>query len=63
MCIRDSPHTGEETTLLKRHPGHVVNLENDIVGKYIQRLMQQKMPEVPEEETGGLTMEFLKEYL
>lgn len=57
------PHTGEETTLLKRHPGHVVNLENDIVGKYIQRLMQQKMPEVPEEETGGLTMEFLKEYL
>ncbi len=57
------PHTGEETTLLKRHPGHVVNLENDIVGKYIQRLMQQKMPEVPEEKTGGLTMEFLKEYL
>ena len=26
------PHTGEETTLLKRKTGDVVNLENDIVG-------------------------------
>ncbi len=34
------PHTGAETTLLKRKPGDRVNLENDIVGKYIARLMQ-----------------------
>lgn len=34
------PHTGSETTLLKKKPGDIVNLENDIVGKYIQKLMQ-----------------------
>ena len=33
------PHTGEETTLLAKKPGDIVNLENDIVGKYVERLM------------------------
>ena len=30
------PHTGEETTLLKKKAGDPVNLENDIVGKLYQ---------------------------
>ena len=34
------PHTGEETTLLKRRPGDLVNLENDIVGKYVEKLLR-----------------------
>ena len=34
-----SPHTGEETTLLRRRPGDIVNLENDVVGKYVERLL------------------------
>ena len=34
------PHTGSETTLLSKRAGDIVNLENDIVGKYIARLMQ-----------------------
>lgn len=34
------PHTGEETTLLKRKPGDVVNLENDVVAKYIEKLIK-----------------------
>ncbi|MDD5833457.1 MAG: riboflavin synthase [Clostridiales bacterium] len=33
------PHTGEETTLLSRRAGDIVNLENDIVGKYVERLL------------------------
>lgn len=33
------PHTGEETTLLKKRPGDLVNLENDVVGKYVQKLL------------------------
>lgn len=33
------PHTGEETTLLNKKTGDIVNLENDVVGKYIQKLM------------------------
>lgn len=36
------PHTGMKTTLLSRKPGDVVNLENDIVGKYIGHFMQEK---------------------
>lgn len=33
------PHTGENTILLQKKPGDVVNLENDIVGKYVERLL------------------------
>lgn len=33
------PHTGSETILLKKKAGDQVNLENDILGKYIQRLL------------------------
>lgn len=48
------PHTGEETTLLKKKPGNKVNLENDIVGKYVEKLMK------PEESRGNLTLEYLE---
>lgn len=57
------PHTGVETTLLKKRPGDMVNLENDIVGKYVERLLKQKDKAEPKERTSGMTMEFLKEYL
>ena len=33
------PHTGEETTLISKNPGSTVNLENDVVGKYVERFM------------------------
>jgi len=33
------PHTGSETTLLDKIAGDKVNLENDILGKYVQRLL------------------------
>lgn len=33
------PHTGSETILLKKNAGDRVNLENDILGKYVQRLL------------------------
>lgn len=41
-CFKVSviPHTGEETTLLGRSPGDIVNLENDIVGKYVEKLLR-----------------------
>ena len=34
------PHTASETTLLTKNKGDKVNLENDIVGKYIEKLMK-----------------------
>lgn len=48
------PHTGSETILLKKRPGDIVNLENDIVGKYVERLMAK--------EESGITLEFLAEH-
>lgn len=55
------PHTGKETTLLKKKPGNLVNLENDIVGKYIQKLMGLSPQDKREPESSGITMEFLAE--
>lgn len=36
------PHTASETTLIKKSAGDIVNLENDIVGKYVKKLMTPK---------------------
>lgn len=33
------PHTGEETTLLTKQKGAIVNLETDILAKYIEKLL------------------------
>lgn len=54
------PHTAEETTLLKKKPGDMVNLENDIVGKYVQRLLC--LEPKTEEPKSSLTMDMLREY-
>jgi riboflavin synthase len=58
-CFRVSiiPHTGEETTLLSRSAGYVVNLETDIVGKYVEKLM--KPVENPQQPASRLSAEFL----
>lgn len=36
------PHTGDETTLLDKNIGDVVNLEVDMIGKYVERLLSFK---------------------
>lgn len=40
-CFKVSiiPHTGEETILLKKSPGDPVNLECDLIGKYVEKLL------------------------
>lgn len=47
------PHTGAETTLLTRKSGDRVNLECDIVGKYVEKLIGKQ---------SGITEDFLKKY-
>lgn len=58
------PHTGEETTLLRKKAGDLVNLETDIVGKYVGRLLgfASKDQNTTGEKNTGLTMEFLAEH-
>lgn len=47
------PHTASETTLLKRKPGDKVNLECDIIGKYVEKLIGRQ---------SNITEDFLKKY-
>jgi riboflavin synthase len=36
------PHTWEETIFAVKNPGDIVNLEFDVLGKYVERIMQGK---------------------
>ena len=48
------PHTGAQTILLGKKPGDPVNLECDVIGKYVEKLT------VPHK-TGGISTNFLAE--
>ncbi len=50
------PHTAEVTTLSKRKTGDKINIENDIIGKYVEKLMKPA-----ESSSGGISMGFLAE--
>ena len=53
------PHTAASTTLSLKKTGDVVNLENDVVGKYIERFLTYDDGK-PETRSGkGITREFL----
>ena len=49
------PHTGSETTLLDKKRGDKVNLENDVIAKYVQKLLGAS-------KSTGITMDFLAEH-
>lgn len=53
------PHTLRETVLESKGVGSIVNLENDVVGKYVERFLAWPAAEETKEQTGGITMEFL----
>lgn len=53
------PHTAEQTILSTKKVGDVVNLENDIVGKYIEKLMA---PLTENRKQSSVTREFLAKY-
>ena len=53
------PHTGMHTTLLEKKPGDSVNLETDMIGKYVEKLLgYQEQEQKPK---SNITMEFLME--
>jgi len=51
------PHTGKSTTLLSKNIGSTVNLENDIIGKYTEKLL--KIHDQRNTDENGITYEFL----
>lgn len=46
------PHTRANTTLSQKRIGDLVNIENDCIGKYVEKLMPEKSP-------GGVSREVL----
>jgi riboflavin synthase len=54
------PHTWKVTNLSALAPGSVVNLEVDVIAKYVERMMQAYFKQ-PGELAGGLTIEKLGE--
>lgn len=53
------PHTGGETILLKKKTGASVNLECDIIGKYVEKLLAHDIGGGTGK-TSGISMEFLQ---
>lgn len=47
------PHTQEETTLTQKRTGDIVNLENDMVARYVEKLVKGENPK-------GLSLAFLE---
>ena len=57
------PHTAAQTTLSQRKVGDIVNLENDVIGKYVEKLLHPaEAPTKPETKDTSITMDFLEKY-
>ena len=58
FSISAIPHTAAVTILGEKRVGDRVNLETDIIGKYVEKLLRPAPKEAPRK---GLTLEFLTE--
>ena len=64
FAISAIPHTVSVTVLADRKPGDIVNLETDIIGKYVEKLLhfsQEEAAPAPKQ-SSGITKEFLTRY-
>jgi riboflavin synthase len=50
------PHTLEKTTLAGKGPGDQVNVENDLIGKYVEKLLGKRDADT------GITLDFLAKH-
>lgn len=55
------PHTGANTTLLTKKIGDTVNLENDVIGKYVEKLLGLAKEDKNKKSKSSITKEFLFE--
>ncbi len=51
------PHTAQSTTLGRKRAGDRVNLENDIIAKYVEKFLRQK--EDPPQQPSRIDVPFL----
>ena len=65
FCVSLIPHTVEETILLKKKVGDTVNLECDIIGKYVEKLLRNENIEketAKEKKISKINLDFLQEH-
>lgn len=68
FSISAIPHTVAQTVLRDRKKGDLVNLETDIIGKYVEKLLYAGPPadaggsSVSSNKKGGITRDFLTEH-
>lgn len=55
------PHTGSETILLTKKKGDIVNLECDVIGKYVEKLISTPKEEKRTQKS-NLTADFLRNH-
>jgi riboflavin synthase len=56
------PQTGRETTILRKGVGDVVNIETDLIGKYIEKLFRRERDENKEQASPGINRNMLRKY-
>ena len=61
FSISAIPHTVAVTVLQDRKPGDTVNLETDIIGKYVEKLLTPQEQPIQQPKS-GITREFLSQY-
>lgn len=61
FSISAIPHTVAVTVLQDRKPGDTVNLETDIIGKYVEKLLTPRA-QPTQRPTSNITREFLSRY-
>lgn len=62
LSVSMIPHTIKNTNFGYKKPGDLINLENDMVGKYIDKLIhfKEEPQDNNEKKSSGLTMEMLR---
>lgn len=61
LSVSTIPHTNQQTTLPERACGDVVNLECDVIAKYIEKLLGLAPTTGSDGQGSAITMEFLAE--
>lgn len=63
FCVSIIPHTLEMTCFKQKQAGDVVNLESDLIGKYVERLLTVRAGEPKQmSNSSRLTADFLREH-
>lgn len=62
LSVSIIPHTLKQTNLLEKQVGDPVNLETDVIAKYVERLLGGRTPGEQQKAPAGLNLAFLQEH-